>query len=399
MIFVFDLPKRDRGYLMWNWVYIYIFCFSLILSLSFTPLVRKVAIRFSLLDRPQERKLHLEAKPLLGGIAIYLAFTLTIIINLALVTLLEQRPQLMNLLPDVVAERLAGVAATQSRLLAILLGGTIILLLGLWDDLKGGISPLVKLGGQLLAGLILVFFGIRVTLFLPPFLSIIITLIWVIGITNAFNLLDNMDGLAAGVALIAALVFFLVAWQQGQFFVSVILLIFAGSLAGFLPHNFRPATIFMGDAGSMFIGFLLSALTVLNTFYSEGSPTFLPVIMPLLILGVPIFDTLSVIFLRLKRGQSVFAADKKHFSHRLMGLGMSQKQAVLFVYLVTFCVAINATLLRGTRLTGAAVILVQALVIFGLIVFLEVAAGRGIKLTAENTERNNLQAKSKKEKT
>ena len=197
-----------------------------------------------------------------------------------------------------------------------------------------------------------------------------------------------MDGLAAGVALIAAFIFFLVALQQGQFFVSVILLIFAGSLMGFLPYNFRPATIFMGDAGSMFIGFLLSALIILNTFYVPESPTFLPVIMPLLVLGVPIFDTLSVIFLRLKKGQPIFTADKRHFSHRLVGLGMSQKQAVLFVYLVTFCIAINATLLRGAKPAEATVILIQALAIFAFIVFLEVTAGRRIKLTTENTEKN-----------
>lgn len=362
---------------MWSLVYLYILCFSFILSVILTPLFRKLAIRFSFLDNPEERKLHSEAKPLLGGIAIYLAFTLTVVINLAMVALLKQRPQLMMLLPDVITERLMGVATTQNRLSAILLGGTIILLLGLWDDFKGGISPWAKLIGQLLAGLILVFLGIRVTIFLPAWISIIITLIWVIGITNAFNLLDNMDGLATGVALIATLIFFLVALQQGQLFVSAILLIFAGSLAGFLPYNFRPATIFMGDTGSMFVGFLLATLTVLNTFYTQKSPTFLPVIMPLLILGVPIFDTLSVIFLRLKRGDPIFAADKRHFSHRLIGLGMSQKQAVLFIYLVTFSIGINATLLRGAKLTGATVILIQALVIFALIVFLEVAAGKG----------------------
>ena len=361
---------------MWSLVYIYILCFSFILSVFLTPLFRKLAVRLSFLDNPEERKLHSEAKPLLGGVAIYLAFTLTVVINLAMVSLLKQRPELMKLLPDIIAERLMGVATTQSRLLAILLGGTVILLLGLWDDFKGGISPYAKLMGQLLAGLILVLLGVRVTIFLPPWISVIITLIWIIGVTNAFNLLDNMDGLSAGVALIATLIFFSVALQQGQLFVGSILLIFAGSLAGFLPYNFRPATIFMGDTGSMFVGFLLAALTVLNTFYTQESPTFLPVVMPLLILGVPIFDTLSVIFLRLRRGDPVFAADKRHFSHRLVGLGMSQKQAVLFVYLVAFCIGINATLLRGAKLTGTVVILIQALVIFSLIVFLEVAAGK-----------------------
>ena len=362
---------------MWSLVYLYVFCFSFILSLVLTPLFRGLALKFSLLDNPEERKLHPEAKPLLGGIAIYLAFTLTVVINLIVVVFLRRRPQLMSLLPGDIAGRLMGVTVAQSKVLAIFLGGTVILLLGIWDDLKKGIPPYVKLMGQLLAGVILVLFGVRVTLFLPSWLAIIITLVWVVGITNAFNLLDNMDGLAGGVALIAVLLFLLVALQQGQFFVSAILLIFAGSLSGFLPYNFRPATIFMGDAGSMFVGFLLAALTVLNTFYTQESPTLLPVIMPLLILGVPIFDTFSVIFLRLKRGDSIFTADKRHFSHRLVGMGMSQKQAVLFIYLATFCIGINATLLLGAKPIGVAVILIQALVIFALIIFLEVAAGRG----------------------
>ncbi|NOX98083.1 MAG: undecaprenyl/decaprenyl-phosphate alpha-N-acetylglucosaminyl 1-phosphate transferase [Nitrospirae bacterium] len=371
---------------MWNFVYLYIFFVSFVLSLLLTSLFRKLALKWSFLDNPEERKLHLEAKPLLGGAAIYLAFVLNIIINLAIVALLHRSPQLMNLLPEDIAGRLMGVMATKSRLLAILSGGTIIFLLGLWDDRRGGISPYVKLGGQLLAALLLVLFGIKITMFLPSWLAIIITIIWVVGMTNAFNLLDNMDGLAAGVALIAALIFFLVALQQGQLFVSVILLIFAGSLTGFLPYNFRPATIFMGDAGSMFIGFILATLTVLNTFYTQDSPTFLPVVMPLLILGVPIFDTLSVIFLRRKKGASIFVADKRHFSHRLIGLGMSHKQAVIFIYLVAFSVGINATLLRGAKLMGAIVILVQALVIFSLIVFLEVIAGRGNKVKIEGTK-------------
>ncbi len=361
---------------MWNWVYIYIFCFSLILSLAFTPLIRKVAIRFSLLDRPQERKLHLKDKPLLGGVAIYLAFTLTILINVAVVALLRQKPELMNLLPEAIGERLAGVAITHQRLLAILLGGTFILVLGLLDDLKE-VSPKVKLAGQLLISLLLILFGIKVTLFLPPFLGMLITIIWVVGITNSLNLLDNMDGLAAGVAAIASAIFFSVALQQGQFFVSAILLAFTGSLLGFLPYNFHPATIFMGDAGSMFIGFILATLTVLSIYYTEASPTLLPLIMPILILGVPLFDTFSVILIRWRKGDPIFAADRRHFSHRLVSLGLTQRQAVLLVYLTTFCVGINAILLKAVKIAGGVVILVQALAIFGLIIFLEVAGRKG----------------------
>jgi UDP-GlcNAc:undecaprenyl-phosphate GlcNAc-1-phosphate transferase len=187
-----------------------------------------------------------------------------------------------------------------------------------------------------------------------------------------------MDGLACGVALIATFIFLGITDFQNQIFTSYVLIIFAGVLAGFLIFNWYPSSIFMGDTGSLWIGFMLAVLTIMSTFYSEGRPTLLPVIMPLLILGVPIFDTVSVILIRIYRKKPLFVGDKNHFSHRLVYLGMTQPQAVAFIYLVTFCVGINSTLLFTVGKTGAAVILLQAVVIFIIIALLEYTGRRAI---------------------
>lgn len=370
---------------MWILVYIYIFSFAFFLSLLFVPVARKIAIRLSILDHPEIRKSHLKPVPLLGGIAIYMSFVLTVIINLGILSFLKAEPELLALLPGVISERVAMVEITYGRLTGILLGATFIMILGLIDDIKG-LSPKFKLSGQFFAAILLVLSGVRLTLFLPTYLAIPATIVWVMGITNAFNLLDNMDGLSSGVAFIASLIFLAVALLGGQFLVSVILIVFAGTVLGFLRHNFHPATIFMGDAGSMLIGFLLASLTILTTFYAEGAPTHLPVVMPLLILAVPIFDTISVVLIRLKKKLPVFKADKRHLSHRLVNLGMSQPRAVLFIYLLTFCVGINALLLRDVGWIGALIILLQALSIFGLIVLLELSREK-----ANNKEGSKVQ--------
>ncbi len=360
----------------WGFVCIYIFLFSLLLSLSLTPLSRKIALKLRILDIPEDRKLHKEPKPLLGGTAIYLAFNLTIIVNIGIVLLFKSSPWIEGLLPPEIADKLAGVGIRYKQLAAIFIGGTFIMLLGLIDDIRR-MSARLKLAGQLAAALFLIGSGVRASLFMTnAYLSWLITLLWIIAITNAFNLMDNMDGLTAGVAFISSILFLAVSLQQGQFLVSAILAAFVGSILGFLKYNINPASIFMGDAGSLFIGYTMGTLTILNTYYTPSSRTFLPVIMPILILGVPIFDTLSVICLRLKNKQSIFTADKRHFSHRLLRLGMTQKQAVSFVYLVTFCVGINALLLTSLSLSGAIILLSATLSIFGIIIFLELVSAK-----------------------
>jgi len=301
-----------------------------------------------------------------------------VLLNLFLLKLINSSPYLQTFLPHSILSKLPPLAREIPKITPFLIGGTLILILGLIDDIRT-LSAKVKLICQIFISTIMFFSGVRITLFTNnPIASGLLTVFWMVAIINSFNLLDNMDGLACGVALIVSFLFFGIAVTQNQIFTSCLLIIFAGALAGFLRFNFYPSKIFMGDAGSMWIGFMLATLTIITTYYSEGKPTLFPVFMPLLILGVPIFDTLSVIIIRLIKKRPLFVGDQNHFSHRLVQLGMSQPQAVIFIYLVTFCVGINATLLSTVGAFGVTVILLQAIVIFVIILILEIVGRKTI---------------------
>ena len=365
---------------MWSFIYLYVFCFSLLLSLLLTPWAKRLAIKFKVLDYPGERKLQDKPMPLLGGLAIFLAFLVTIIVNILILLIAKSSPGFLNLLPSALGSTLMRnfpkFLKLLPQLIGILLGGIVILLLGLIDDIKG-LKPQTKILGQVLVILPLITLGVRITLFIPSFfISSLITLLWMVAIINAFNLLDNMDGLTTGVGLIACFICFIVTSQQHQTFTSIAILAFAGALLGFLRYNFSPAKIFLGDAGSMFIGYMLAVLTITTSYYKEGLPTHLPVVMPILILAVPIFDTLSVISIRIKRKEPIFGGDKNHFSHRLVTLGFSQRGAVLFIYLVTFCLGITATLLTQVNILGAIIIFIQAALVLSIIALLASVAKR-----------------------
>ena len=363
---------------MWIIIYLYLFAFSFLLSLVLTPLFRAIALKLKILDIPSARKVHISPKPLLGGLALYFSFILTIFLNLILLRIFWNCPNFILLIPQSVLDKIPPFQREISKILPIVCGGTLIILIGLIDDIKG-MPASIKILSSALVALLMVFLGIRITLFIPyPFWGGLLTILWIVLITNSFNLLDNMDGLACGVALIATFIFWGITSFQYQLFPSSILLVFAGALAGFLIFNWYPSSIFMGDTGSMWIGFMLATLTILSTFYSEGKRTLFPVIMPLLILGVPIFDTISVMIIRLIRKKSLFIGDKNHFSHRLVQLGMTQPRAVAFIYLVTFCIGINATLLSSVGKLGAMVIFLQAVVIFVIIAFLEYTGRKSI---------------------
>ncbi len=315
---------------MWG-LFAYLIIFPCVISLLLTRIIISLARKSGIVDMPAERKIHREPVPLMGGIAIYAAFLLTVLIHVRLAGVISANPARFHFIPAYIVELLPGVGVVWDKLRVILYGGTVMMLLGVLDDIRD-VDARVKLGVQVLAALMLVAFGIRITLFIDSFfIGAVITVLWVVGITNAFNLLDNMDGLSSGVAFIASIIFFVTAWMHGYIFVGAVMLVFAGSLLGFLRYNFNPARIFMGDTGSLFIGYVLAALTILNRYYAEGSPTLFPVIMPVLILAVPVFDTLSVIAIRVKNGESIFKPDRRHFSHRLVRLGLTQRQAVLLV--------------------------------------------------------------------
>jgi UDP-GlcNAc:undecaprenyl-phosphate GlcNAc-1-phosphate transferase len=364
---------------MWIIIYLYLFVFAFVLSLLLTPALRRFAVGWRVLDAPSERKVHLSPKPLLGGLALYLSFIITVFLNLFLLKIVLNSPNLLSFVPQFAVDRLPSFQKELSQVKPLAIGSTLIVLVGLMDDIKG-MNPSIKLLCSALIAVIMVFLGVKISFFIPhPFWSGVLTIVWMVLIMNSFNLLDNMDGLACGVALIAASIFFGITALQHQLFTSSMLIVFASVLAGFLIFNWYPSSIFMGDTGSMWIGFMMANLTVIATFYSEGKPTLFPVIMPLLILGVPIFDTISVMIIRFFRRKSFFIGDKNHFSHRLVQLGMTQPQAVAFIYLVTFCIGINATLLSTVGKLGAMVILLQAVVIFVIIALLEYTGRKSIE--------------------
>ena len=351
-----------------NWYFVFagVFVETLAVSIVLTALVRRFALRSMFLDHPGERKMQKEPVPLGGGVAIYAAFTLVILGNLVVAWSAGYlgvewlRNNVLSFLGANVGLKLTG----------LFMGSLLIFLLGVVDDMKA-LTPEKKLVGQIAAALILVLTGTRLDLFIAnPWISGAATMLWVITLTNAMNFLDNMDGLTGGVSVISAFSFFLCLWPHGEAFVCVLLMAFAGSVAGFLYHNLNPARIYMGDAGSMFCGFMLATVAVLGTFHTADTPTQVAIAAPLLALGVPLFDISTVVFIRWKNGESIMKGDKRHFSHRLVKLGMTPRQAVEFIYLVAAVVGFGGALLSQVGPLGTGIILAQALGVFLLIVLL-----------------------------
>ena len=306
-----------------------------------TPIVLRLAKKWGAMDAPCDRKVHTFAMPRMGGLAIYAGF-------------------------------IAAVLATQTidaKLAGILIGCTIIVLLGIADDIKG-LSPKVKLAGQTLAALVVVLFGVKVSILTNPFadvlflenfkLAIPFTVLWIVGVTNAVNLIDGLDGLAAGTSGIAAVTIGVVAFLEGHLAVAVLAIILAASVFGFLPFNFNPAKIFMGDTGSMFLGFTLSVLAVVGL---TKSATIISVFIPVVILGIPIFDTMYAITRRFLNGTPIFQADKEHLHHQLLNMGLTHKQTVLTIYAVNLCLGSSAVLMSLMAPPQAVVILIGLTVI------------------------------------
>jgi len=352
----------------WNLIYLYIFLFSTVLSLILTPLAGRIAVQLNIVDHPGERKIHSQPKPYLGGTAIFLSFFITIIGHLVALKFISLFP---FYIPKDIVIYLKNVSYTHSKLLFLFIGAILIYVVGTYDDIRG-MRPSVKLIFQILAGLILFWGGIRIVAFIHNiYLTAILSIFWVVLLINSFNFLDNMDGLSAGVAVIISLIFAYLSFMDNQFFMTVILLAFSGSILGFLRHNLNPSKIFMGDGGSMFIGYMIAGLTMLATYYKTGAPTQLPILMPLIILGVPLFDTITVLWIRFKNKKPLTQGDTNHFSHRLVALGMSEKDAVYFIYFITLSMSLGALLLKHLKLVQCIIVLVQTVTIFIVIFLLE----------------------------
>ena len=355
-------------------IFVYLLSLTFGLSLVLTLFMGRLARRLNILDHPAGRKSHDKATPLLGGAAIFVAFNGVLLGHLAILALVRPFG------PDWVQINLLNVLGEDGgvKLAGILLGGALIFALGIVDDLHV-LSPWLKLLGQIGVALVLAFFGIRIRAFVftDPFSSTMVTLFWVVLMINSMNLLDNMDGLSGGVSIIAAATFFLCIQPYTTYFmVRILLVIFAGAVGGFLFFNLPPARIFMGDSGAMFNGYFLATVAIVGTFHLEGFSSRIAIVAPLMALSVPLFDTLSVIYIRWKNGDSIMLGDKRHFSHRLVEVGMRPSMAVYFIYMVAALVGLNGALLPQLDLTGTIIILTQTLGIFLLIVLLMNAGKR-----------------------
>jgi UDP-GlcNAc:undecaprenyl-phosphate GlcNAc-1-phosphate transferase len=285
--------------------YVFTFLIALILAWWATPLARNAALRYNIVDVPDGRlKDHQQSTPYLGGVVVYISFLLTLSITFGF----------------------------NEKILGITLAGSILVIVGLFDDMQA-VTPRVKFLGQLIAIIVLIKSGIRIELIaLPEWLRIPLTVLWIAGIINAMNIIDIMDGLATGVAFFASLILFMVSMLNGNTMIAVLTLALAGSLLGVLRYNFQPAQIYLGDTGSMFIGLMLGSLTMIGSYSDHNDFGF---VAPGLILGVPIFDMLFVMYLRQRRGISMFLGSKDHYALRCLKAGLSVRQTVLLSYTAT----------------------------------------------------------------
>lgn len=359
---------------IWVGISVFLLLEALALTALLAPVTVRLAYRWGFLAYPGERHLHKHATPTLGGLAIVAGFILVIAGNLIAARL--GRHYLDGPRWADVVGYLHNIPSRLGELGAILAGALLMMGLGMVDD-RRPLGPRLKLAIMVLATVPLLLAGVRVHGFLPyPWLGALVTVGWVVFITNSFNLMDNMDGLCAGVGAIVALAFGIYSFFAAEWFMMAIYAVLAGSLLGFLFHNFHPARMFMGDNGALFTGYLIGALSVVSTYYGHGEPTAWPVLTPLIVLGVPIFDTLSVIWIRWRSGLPITRGDKNHFSHRLLVLGMTTRGASTFIYIVTAVVALGALPLRQVGRSGAIAIVVQTALVFWIIYRIERTARR-----------------------
>jgi UDP-GlcNAc:undecaprenyl-phosphate GlcNAc-1-phosphate transferase len=377
------------------------------ISAAATALVKRLAPRLDFVDKPGHRKIHHTPQPLGGGVAIFVGLVLPMIVGLSYVNVVAPPDQSAPVITAVTVSRaFTDPGRIESRLpdlssklsthwsgirhqtpLAMKLIGAMLLmhLLGLFDDRKA-LGPFLKLFIQLaITTLLVVWADLRALtvlddLGLGVLPSVVITVLWIGGITNAFNFLDNMDGLSAGVAAVCTTAFLVTTLLIGQWFVAAMLALLLGALLGFLCFNFPPATIFMGDAGSLLIGFVLGVLTIRTTYLPilpDGTTKPLgagwyAVLAPLIVLALPLYDLVVVSAIRISRGRSPFVGDTNHFSHRLVARGMSKRTAVLCIYLITAATSVAAIVLPHVQTTFAAMMIFgQTLLILGVVMLLE----------------------------
>ncbi len=342
------------------------FVISFAVSFATTPFVKALATKIGAVDKPGEaRRVHKKATPLLGGLAIFYGFVISVLC----------------------------LCKIDAGVRGMIIGSIIIVICGIFDDINP-IRPRLKLLCQLAAALVVVLHGIVITrISMPTFISpsgvvelgvfsIPITIIWILGVTNAVNLIDGLDGLASGVSAIASMTLFCIALIASEGNIAVITAALAGACFGFLPYNFNPAKIFMGDTGAMFLGFILSTVSIMGLFKAYAVISF---VVPFVVLGLPLFDTSFAILRRIKNHKPIMEADRGHLHHRLLDMGFSQKQTVCILYLISTVLGLSAVVLIGGGALRALVLL--AAIIIAMVVAFAIISKSDVKKEEEEEER------------
>jgi len=338
------------------------------------PFIIKKALRSGFVDHPGPRKSHAAPMPYGGGLALAFGHLFALAAGFGVCWLISKGTTLG--LPSSVTHYAPGALTKSTELLLLGVWSLVILVLGTADD-RWKLSPKVKLLVETLAATGFVLGSERLSLFwegtlIADVVGVAVTVLWIVGVTNAFNLLDHMDGLTGGVTLLTCATFAAIAAVTGQWFVAAALASLAGAAAAFLIFNFPPARVFIGDGGSLFVGFTLSALTVTFTFYEPAANRrAFSWAIPLVVLAVPLYDMMSVILTRLRNRRPIFEGDRNHVAHRLVALGMTPRGAALTVYAMTAMTGLAAVLLLQVDEWGAAIILAQLGLTFGVIALLD----------------------------
>ncbi|MFA5104357.1 MAG: MraY family glycosyltransferase [Candidatus Margulisiibacteriota bacterium] len=316
-------------------LYLMVFMIALAVTIYLEPFAKNSAFLFNAIDKPSARKVHTGPMPRCGGIALVGGFLSAVLFGLSAAFLFGR------------------MHINYSGVLGVITGAVFIFFVGLVDDIKG-ISPSKKLVLQIAAAFIPVVLGVSIQFVSIPFTGVLLlgvfsvpmTVLWIVGATNALNFIDGLDGLASGVSAIAATTLFIVAVKMHQPGAAIVLIAVAGAAIGFLKYNFHPASIFLGDSGSLFLGYILAAASIIGVLKST---IIFALLIPVFILGVPIFDTASVIMRRMREGHPIFYADRRHLHHRLLDRGFSHKQVVLSIYFA--CILLSIATLSLTFLS------------------------------------------------
>lgn len=359
--------------------FLVIFITAFITGLIFTPVAIRLAPKIGAVDIPKDnRRMHTKPMPRFGGLAIFIGTIASLLLlNFALMGKVEVMGEVLK---------------TDTRLMGVIVGGVLIYVVGIVDDLRG-MSAKVKFFCQVLCAVVVFQFGVRIEFFtnhfgpghsyLPYIISLVVTIIWIVGITNTVNLIDGLDGLAAGVACIACFSICYTAYIHGMYLVALAMLAVGGAALGFLPFNFHPAKIFMGDGGSLFLGFMLASVSIVGPV--KGA-TILATVVPVLVLGVPIFDTAFAILRRLINKRPIMEADKGHLHHRLMAAGLGQRRSVLTLYGISGVMGVAAILFsRDLFLESAGLFFIAGTFIY---IYLTDESSPFLKIRTQNTKTN-----------